>query len=317
VKPDPVQKSDGVLHHSGPTSRSGPFRCGYVAIVGLPNVGKSTLLNTLLGQKISIVSPKPQTTRHKLLGICSTESFQIIFLDTPGLLKPKYALQEIMMECTDSAAAEADVILFMIDAVDPPDPGQQKGVEYLRGLKAVPWLVINKVDLVFKPTLLPLIEAYARTELFREIFPISALKGIGTDDLLRALAREIPEHPPLYPLDIASEHSERFLVAEIIREKLFLHCHEEIPYSATVDVTAFQEKEEGKTVISAEIYVEKDSQKGIVIGRGGSMLKRIGASARKEIEDLIQKQVFLDLHVKVIDDWRKNRKWLGRLGYKT
>jgi GTP-binding protein Era len=312
----PVQESDGAFHHQENPPGNEFFRSGYVAIVGLPNVGKSTLMNCLLGQKISIVTPKPQTTRHKLLGILSTKEFQIVFLDTPGLLKPRYQLQEVMMESTASAIHDADVLLFMVDATSPPGTDDDGGMSHVLRAKASCYLILNKVDLVHKPELLPLMDRFARLGLFKEIFPVSALKGIGTGDLVRFLVKELPVHPPFYPLDIASEHSERFLVSELVREQVFFHCREEIPYSVAVDVVRFEDKEEGKTLIGAEIYVERDSQKGIVIGKGGTKLKQIGASARKEIEILIQKPVFLELHVKVLEDWRQRKQSLDRLGYK-
>ncbi|MEW6510077.1 MAG: GTPase Era [Bacteroidota bacterium] len=322
---------------------SADYRCGYVAIIGEPNVGKSTLMNRLLGQKISIVTKKPQTTRHRILGILSTDSFQAIFVDTPGIIRPRYALHEAMMEHASSAIRDADMLLYMIDAAHPPDPGDRIEEEALARLKETgkpAWLVINKVDLVEKPLLLPMMERYARRFPFREIYPISALTLDGTDPLLAAIARELPRHPPLYPTDIVSEHSQRFFVSEIIREKIFVKCEQEIPYSTSVDIVEFRERtggsgdkanggkgERGKEVrgrgvknlkwfISADVYVERDSQKGIVIGKGGTMLKEIGAAARKDIEEFLEHPVFLELHVKVREKWREDEQWLHRLGYK-
>jgi GTP-binding protein Era len=307
------------MNEDQPTIAPG-FRCGYVTIIGEPNVGKSTLLNGLLGQKISIVTNKPQTTRHRILGILSTETQQIIFLDTPGIIKPKYLLQEVMMQLASSAITDADVLIFMIEATNPKtgsDLSHEEAFKRLEGLKRPVFLVINKVDLVPKAELLPVIDFYARQYPFTEIFPISALRMEGTEDLLSALVRELPLHPPLYPLDIASEHSERFFVSEIIREKIFLKCQEEIPYSTTVDIVEFKERGRGKWFISADVYVERDSQKGIVIGKAGSMLKEIGRVARQDIEKFLDHPVFLELRVKVRENWRGDPEWLKRLGYHT
>ncbi len=311
---DPVLSRDGVFRPS-PTG----FRCGYVTIIGLPNVGKSTLLNTILGQKISIVTPKPQTTRHKLLGIYSTDSCQIVFLDTPGILKPKYLLHERMMDNVALAMDEADILLFMIDSTDSPTKSwvlQEPVIERIKGSKAPAFLLINKVDRVQKLDLLPMIGFYAEKKLFGEIFPISALKRDGVDNLLKSIVPVLPEHPPLYPLDVVSDHSERFLVSEIIREKVFLQCKEEIPYSTAVEIIEFKERETGKTFIAAEVYVERTSQRGILIGKKGAMLKRIGATARIEIEKFLGRPVFLEIQVKVREEWRQKKTWLDRLGYR-
>ena len=295
------------------------FKCGYVAIVGEPNVGKSTLMNTLIGQKISIVADKPQTTRHKILGILSTSSFQIIFLDTPGLLKSKYLLHDYMMEAANSAIYDADLILFMIDAQKPKlDENLKNDIAFAHIKKAnkPTLLVINKVDLVNKPSLLPIIDAYSKIFSFLEIFPISALNGLGTVDLLKSIVKNLPEHPPYYPLDTVSDANERFFVSEIIREKIFHNYRQEIPYSTTVEIIEFKEGEGKKDFISAEIYVEKTSQKAILIGKNGSALKKIGEEARKDIEQFLGRKVFLELHVKVREKWRDSDAWLKRLGYK-
>jgi GTP-binding protein Era len=295
-----------------------PFRCGYVAIIGAPNVGKSTLMNGLLRQKISIVTPKPQTTRHRVLGILSEDGYQVIFLDTPGIIRPKYALQGAMMTSASSAIQDADLVVFMIDATEPKmqgDADDEEEFKWLDGLDKPAFLVVNKVDLVDKPGLLPVIEFFARRFPFKEIFPISALKLDGTSELVEAMVRGLPEHPPYYPLDILSEHNQRFFVSEIIREKIFLKTREEIPYSTMVEIVEFKERETGKWFISAEIYVERDSQKRILIGKKGVKLREIGQLARREVEKFLEHPVFLDLHVKVRDRWRDDQKWLQRLGY--
>lgn len=295
------------------------FRCGYVAIIGEPNVGKSTLMNTLIGQKISIVANKPQTTRHKILGILSTEKFQIIFLDTPGILRPKYLLHDYMLETANSAIYDADLILFMIDAQNPKieaDIKEDVAFEYIKKANKPTFLVINKVDLVSKLSLLPVIDAFSKIFPFIEIFPISALNALGTPDLLKSIVNNLPEHPPFYPLDTVSDANERFFVSEIIREKIFQNYKQEIPYSTTVEIVEFRESSNKKDFISAEIYVEKQTQKAILIGKNGSALKKIGEEARKEIEQFLGRPVFLELHVKVREKWRDSEAWLRRLGYK-
>lgn len=300
------------------TADYGTFRAGYVTIMGEPNVGKSTLLNRILKQKISIVSSKPQTTRHRILGILTEEFYQVVFLDTPGIIKPRYLLQEAMMQFAGRAIADADVLLFMIDALDPKtgsDLAHAEAFQKLQELRKPVILVINKVDLVPKPTLLPVISFYSQAFPFREVFPISALTGEGTDDMLRTIIPILPLHPPLYPPDIVSEQSERFFVSEIIREKVFRACHEEVPYATTVEVLEFKERATGKWFIAADIYVERDSQKGILIGKKGAMLKDLGGQARRDIEEFLGHQVFLELHVKVREKWREKPEWLRRLGY--
>jgi GTPase len=309
------------------------FRCGYVAIIGEPNVGKSTLMNGLLQQKISIVTKKPQTTRHRILGILTTPAYQAVFLDTPGIIQPRYALHEAMMESAASAVSDADLILFMVDAARPAPGGDSPEDAILAQLGASGrpvYLLLNKVDLVDKALLLPLIDRYSRRHPFREIFPVSALTLEGTGGLMASVSSELPVHPPLYPADIVSEHNERFFVGEIIREKIFIRCQEEVPYSTTVEITEFIERGAAaageaeppkrrkplKWFISADIYVERDSQKGILIGKKGGMLKEIGEIARRDIERFLGHQVFLDLHVKVRPGWRGDKEWLQRLGYR-
>ena len=303
-----------------PTSVPADFRCGYVTILGAPNVGKSTLMNGLLGQKISIVTNKPQTTRHKILGILSTDHYQAIFLDTPGIIKPVYELQQVMMKSAVAAVRDADVLLFMIDATTAhagEDTEHDEAFRLLAHVQAPVFLLINKVDVVAKESLLPVIEFYSRKFTFREIFPVSALKKEGTAELAEAIVKLLPLHPPMYPLDIVSELNERFFVGEIIREKIFLKCHEEIPYSTTVDITEFVERDTGKWLVRAEIYVGRESQKGMMIGKGGAMLKEIGRLARKDIEEFLGHQVFLDLFVKVRRDWREDPETLKQLGYRS
>ena len=295
-------------------------KAGYVALVGEPNVGKSTLMNTLLKQKISIVTDKPQTTRHKILGILTGENYQIVFLDTPGIITPKYLLQEVMMQYASSALDDADVVLLLVDAEKIKNNAYQRdeiSFEKIRGAKKKTFLAINKIDRVEKAELLPMIDRFSKAFPFEEILPISALKDEGTEGLLATILRYLPEHPPYYPADMVSAASEKFFVGEIIREKIFDQFSQEIPYSTTVDVIAFNEREKKKHFISAEIFVERQSQKGILIGKGGSALKSVGEKARKDIEKFLGHSVFLELHVKVRENWRGEDAWLRRLGYEN
>ena len=293
-------------------------KAGYVALIGEPNVGKSTLMNALLKQKISIVTNKPQTTRHKILGILSGENYQIVFLDTPGLITPKYLLQEVMMQYASSAVSDADVVVLIVDAEKVKRQSYQKddaAFEKIQGAKKNTFLAINKIDRVGKAELLPMIDSFSKSFPFKEILPLSAIKSEGTEDLIATIVRYLPEHPPFYPPEIVSEAPEKFFVGEIIREKIFEQFSEEIPYSTTVDIVAFNEREKKKHFISAEIFVERQSQKGILIGRGGAALKLLGEKARTDIEKFLGHAVFLELHVKVRENWRGEEAWLRRLGY--
>lgn len=293
-------------------------RAGYVAIVGEPNVGKSTLMNALLNQKLSIVTSKPQTTRQRVLGILSLDNAQVIFLDTPGLLRPKYLLHEKMIEFAESALLDSDIILVLTEVSrgsELPEPVESAVIRFVGKKKIV--LVLNKVDTIHRDKALPLIEQFSKRGAFSDIVPVSALRGENLDELLRTILKELPIHPPFYPPDIASEQPERFFVAELIREKIFEQFREEIPYSAAVDIVEFKEREQGKTYINADIIVERESQKGILIGKKGSALKDVGQRARVDIEHFLGRPVYLDLHVKVRENWRQNEGWLKRLGYST
>jgi GTP-binding protein Era len=297
------------------TEESKKFKAGYVAIVGVPNVGKSTLMNALLQQKLSIVAKKPQTTRQRVLGILNQDDAQVIFLDTPGILKPKYLLHEKMVGHAESALSEADLILAIteISRKHEIDAEVEKSLKKYRDKPVL--LVINKVDLVSRAEVLPVIEALAKNQMFKEIIPISALKRENLDDLLKTVLNYLPEHPPFYPKDALSEQPERFFVAEFIREKIFEQYKEEIPYSTAVEIVVFKEREEGKSYVQADIIVERESQKGILIGEKGRALKRVGQLARKDIEEFLGYPIFLELRVKVKEGWREKEVLLRRLGY--
>ncbi|MBN8587928.1 MAG: GTPase Era [Rhodothermia bacterium] len=288
------------------------FRCGYVAIVGRPNAGKSTLMNALLGQKLSIVTAKAQTTRHKVLGILTNEQAQVIFLDTPGIIKPNYKLQERMMHSVQGAVMDADLVVFLVDA-------QQEEVrpEVLAFLKDRPAiLAINKMDLVAQEKALPLVSRCLAVRNFEAVVPISALKGKQLDTLLQEIISRLPFGVPFYPPDQISEHPERFFISEIIREKIFQRFHQEVPYATQVNIVAYEEREGRADLIDAEIVVERETQKGILIGKKGSALKEVGSEARKDIEEMVGKKVFLQLHVKVRDDWRSKEHFLNAYGYR-
>ncbi len=288
-------------------------RCGYAAIVGKPNVGKSTLLNALVGQKISIVTRKPQTTRNRVLGIITGESFQAILLDTPGIIEPRYGLQTAMMREVTASIRDADVILFLAEAGDPaPDVRSLEQVEHRRAI-----LVVTKMDLVTADQALPLVDAYRSLRAFDEVVPVSALRRRGLDTLVRILQERLPQGPPLYPADMLSEQPERFFVSEIIREKIFERYRQEVPYATQVNIVAFEERLGEKDLIDAEIVVERDTQKGILIGKGGRALKAVGTAARQDIEALIDRPVFLRLFVKVRDDWRNSETHLRSFGYRS
>ena len=286
-------------------------RSGYAALIGEPNVGKSTLINALLGQKISIVTRKPQTTRHRVLGILSEDEFQLILLDTPGIIQPKYGLQRAMMRSVTGAAQEADVLVFIIDAT------RQKidfrTLDLIAGKPTI--LAVNKSDLVSQDQMLPLAQSYSEEAEFEEVIPISALKGKNLDRLIAAIVDRLPQGPPLYPKDVVSEHPERFFVAEIIREKIFEQFRQEIPYSCQVNVVSFEERKQEKTLIHADIVIERDSQKGILIGKKGAALKQIGIRARIDIEEFLGEPIFLNLFVKVRADWRNKEAFLKSYGY--
>ncbi len=291
------------------------FKCGYIALIGVPNVGKSTLLNRLVGDKLAITSPKPQTTRHRLLGIVNLPEAQLLFLDTPGVLDPKGALNATLVQAALTALSEADVVVWLVEP-RPPATADKVLLPHLRQLHRPLIVALNKIDTVPKPQLLPLISAYHELFPASPIIPLSALRGDGLAELVAEILKLLPTAPPLYPPDQETDSTERFLVAELIRERVLHHAKEEIPHAVAVQVEEFDESRRPHLVkIRAVIFVERDSQKGILIGKQGRMLKAIGAEARAEIEALLGAKVFLELWVKVWKNWRKDPRALRALGY--
>jgi len=291
-------------------------RSGFVNIVGNPNVGKSTLMNALVGERLSIITSKAQTTRHRILGIVNGEDFQMVYSDTPGVLSPNYRLQEKMLEFSRSALVDADVLLYVTEPQDTIDRNADfvDKVKKMSAAGTKVFLIINKIDLTTQDTLERLVEFWHSQLPEAEIFPISAQERFGVAQLFDAIKAALPVGPPFFPKDQLTDKSERFFVNEIIREKILLNYDKEIPYSVEVEVESFQE-EEDIIRISAVIFCERDSQKGILIGKAGSALKRVGSQARKDIEEFFQKPVFLQLFVKVDRDWRSNIGRLKHYGY--
>ncbi len=294
----------------------GGFRSGYVALIGRPNVGKSTLMNRMLGEKLSIVTNKPQTTRNRILGIKTTATFQILFLDTPGIHRSKHRFNEIMLKTSLSTLEDADLILFLVDALQSIGQGERFILDKLHDVITPKLLIINKIDRTRKQRLLPLIDEYKKRMDFQEILPISALTGDGVAALEDLIPSFLPEGPPYFPEDSLTDLSQRFMIAEMIREKVIQRTQKEIPHVVAVKVEAVK-KREGEELIDVDalIYTEKDSQKGILIGRRGQMLKEIGMAARPEIEEFLGSRVYLRLWVKVRKDWRSQLRMLKELGF--
>ncbi|HEX9114374.1 MAG TPA: GTPase Era [Nitrospirota bacterium] len=288
------------------------FKSGFISIIGRPNVGKSTLLNSLLGEKIAIISDKPQTTRNRILGIVNAPGAQMVFMDTPGIHKPMHKMNELMVKTALRTYHEVDVILMLVEATERPGPGDRYIIETLAKVKTPVFLLINKVDLVEKERLLPLIGEYSALYPFAEIIPVSALTN-DLGDLVKTILRRLPQGPKYFPDDEITDQPERFIVSELIREKVFELTKEEIPYSTAVVIEEMKEDPE-LTRIHAVIYVERDSQKGILIGKGGAMLKQIGTLARQDAEKLLGVRIFLKLYVKVKKGWREDERVLKNIG---
>ena len=292
------------------------FKSGYVAIAGTPNAGKSTLLNRMLGEKISITSKKPQTTRNRILGVLHRPGVQIVFFDTPGVFEAKDKLNVRIVDAALSAVGDADLILVVIDVAQSNPNAERFLVKQLRSQTRPVVLALNKIDLVDKSILLQAIDKWSKTFPFEELVPISAKEGIQIDELISAMARMLPQGPPFFPEDMLTDVTERFIAAELIREQVFRLTGEEIPYATAVTADTFEEKNEGQLVrIEATIHLERDSQKGIVIGKNGSKLKQIGTRSREEIEKMLGCKVYLKLFVRVQKNWRKDTRAIRRFGY--
>ncbi len=293
-----------------------PFNSGFVAIVGRPNVGKSTFMNYVLGQKIAIMSDKAQTTRNKIQGVYTKDDAQIVFLDTPGIHKPKHELGEFMVKSAYSALKEVDAVLFMVNVSEKRGPGDDFIIEKLKGIKTPIFLVLNKIDLVTPEVLLERVESYKDALDFAGVFPISVLQGNNVNELMEGLINALHEGPQYYPADQITDHPEYFVVSELIREKILQLTQEEIPHSVAVTVDKMQKDEFDKVHVYANIIVERKSQKGIIIGKGGRLLKEIGTRARRDIQQLLGNKVYLELWVKVEKDWRKRKSNLQEYGYR-
>ena len=290
------------------------FKSGFVALIGRPNVGKSTLLNYLVGQKVAIMSPQPQTTRNKISGIYTDDQEQIVFIDTPGIHKPKNKLDDFMDKSSYSALDEVDVVLFMVEP-EPAGKGDQNIAELLKKIKKPVFLVINKIDKVHPDELLSIIDSYKNLGDFAEIVPISASQGNNVSELIKTIAKYLPEGPQFYDADQLTDRPEYFIVAELIREQVLKLTHEEVPHATAVVVDRMRDHEGGKLQVEATIYVERPGQKGIIIGKKGQMLKQIGIAARQEIEALLGEKVNLRLWVKVQKNWRSDPAFLKSIGY--
>jgi GTP-binding protein Era len=291
-------------------------KSGFVAIVGRPNAGKSTLINALVGEKVSIVTPVPQTTRNRILGIANRPGAQIVFMDTPGIHKPLSRLNQQMMTFVRQALEERDLAILIVDALAKFGKGDEFALQLLKEYAPRSILALNKIDLIHKPRLLPLIDQYSKLHDFEEIFPISALDGDGLEELLQAVIRLLPEGPQYFPPEIYTDQPERFLASEIIRERVIRHTQQELPHVTAVFIEKFEEADT-ITRIYAMIVVERDSQRPIVLGAGGQRIKAIGTEARLELEKLFPPKVFLELFVKVEPHWRDNRALVTGLDYRT
>lgn len=290
-------------------------KSGFVSIIGRPNVGKSTFMNRVIGHKIAIMSDKAQTTRNKIQGVMTREDAQIIFLDTPGIHKPKHKLGDYMMRVAKNTLSEIDAIMFMVNVNEDIGRGDEYIMEMLKNVKTPVFLVLNKIDLVHPDALMPKIEKYKTYMNFTEIVPISALEGLNVDHFIDVLKDYLPEGPKYYPDDQISDHPEQFVVGEIIREKILHLTSEEIPHAIGVNVDRMIKESEERVRIEVTIFVERDSQKGIVIGKGGKKLKEVGKRARRDIEMLLGSKVYLELWVKVQKDWRNKVNFIRQMGY--
>jgi GTP-binding protein Era len=291
------------------------FKSGFITIIGRPNVGKSTFLNRVIGQKIAIMSDKAQTTRNTIQGVLTTDDAQLVFIDTPGIHKPKHRLGDFMVKLAENTLNEVDAVMFMINAEEGFGRGDQYIIDRLASVKKPVYLIINKIDRIHPDDLFTLITEYKDKYDFKEIIPISALEGNNVDHLLEVLTEQLPEGPQYYPKDQVTDHPERFIISELIREKVLHHYREEVPHSIAVVVEKIEKKPDEKVLVQATIIVERSTQKGIVIGKQGTMLKKIGHQARRDIERLLGNKVYLELWVKVKKDWRNQERYLSEFGF--
>ncbi|TMN20993.1 GTPase Era [Lentibacillus cibarius] len=293
------------------------FKSGFITIIGRPNTGKSTFLNHVIGQKIAIMSDKRQTTRNRIQGVLTSTDSQLVFIDTPGIHKPKHRLGDFMVKSAQDTLNEVDAVLFMVNANEGYGKGDQYILDLLQQVNRPVFLVINKIDLVHPDELLPLIDQYRNKYDFEAVFPISALNGNNVSSLIKELKSYIPEGPQYYPDDYVTDHPERFIISELIREKVLQLTREEVPHSIAVIIENLEERESGSIFIQASIVTERKTQKGIIIGKQGAMLKNIGQKARSDIEALLGSKVYLDLWVKVQKDWRNKQSQLQEFGYRS
>jgi len=293
------------------------YKSGFISIIGRPNAGKSTFLNRVIGQKIAIMSDKPQTTRNKVQGVLTTDNEQIIFIDTPGINEPRHKLGDFMLKVAKNTLREVDAILLMVDSTDRIGKQDRYILDMLKGNETPVFLVMNKIDLIHPDKLLSVTESFRQEYDFADVLPISALEGINIEGLLKVLSEHLPEGPQYYPADQVTDHPERFIISELIREKVLHLTHEEIPHSIAVVIEKIKRDEENDKIrVTATIMVERDSQKGIVIGKKGALLKEVGMRARKDIEMLLGSKVFLELWVKVQKDWRNKQVHLRDFGFR-
>lgn len=293
------------------------FKSGFVAVVGRPNVGKSTLINALIDDKIVIVSDKAQTTRNRIVCVYTDEKKQIVFMDTPGIHKPKHKLGEFMVDQAVDSLREVEAVLFVVAANEKRGPGDNFVIEQLRKVNVPVFLIVNKIDTMEKQDLLEAIVSYENSYPFEAVVPISAKEKDNIEEVVNLLEKHLPEGPKYFPDDMITDQPERLIISDIVREKILLQTHDEIPHAIAVDVDEMKTREDGTTYVRATIYVERDSQKGIIIGKQGAMLKTIGRQARGDIERLLATKVFLDLWVKVKKDWRNKSGMLSELGYRN
>lgn len=293
------------------------YKSGFISIIGRPNAGKSTFLNKVIGQKIAIMSDKPQTTRNKVQGVLTTDKQQIVFIDTPGINEPRHKLGDFMLKVAKNTLREVDAILLMVDSVDRIGKQDRYILEMLKGNETPVFLVMNKIDLIHPDKLLSVTEAFRKEYDFADVIPISALEGINIDGLLEVLTKHLPEGPQYYPADQVTDHPERFIISELIREKVLHLTHEEIPHSIAVVIEKIKREEDSEKIrVTATIMVERESQKGMVIGKKGALLKEVGVRARKDIEMLLGSKVYLELWVKVQRDWRNKQVHLRDFGFR-